>query len=235
MSTPRDLLPFDAAIVDLDGTLIDTLGDFAAALNFMLRDLHYAPVSRADIEPLVGKGSEHLVAQVLARQHHTRKITHTLGAGYIQVAAQTSYQRHYARINGQFSSVYPGVLEGLQLMRAAGLSMACVTNKPGVFARALLSSKGLDFFFSHVFGGDAFAHKKPHPMPLLKACEAMGARPARTLMVGDSSNDAKAAQAASCPLALVTYGYNHGEPIGTVPALAHWARLDEVAQFLSVS
>ena len=82
----------------------------------------------------------------------------------------------------------------------------------------LLRAKGLDGFFAHVFGGDAFERKKPDPLPLLKTCEALGTDPARTLMVGDSSNDALAARAAGCPVVLVTYGYNHGQPVGAVDA-----------------
>ena len=89
--------------------------------------------------------------------------------------------------------------------------------------------KGLAPFFDIVFGGDAFERKKPDPLPLLKTCEALGTRPERTLMVGDSSNDAKAARAAGCPVVLVTYGYNHGQPVravdadGFVDALAEFA------------
>ncbi len=93
-----------------------------------------------------------------------------------------------------------------------------MTNKPRRFARDLLAAKALDGHFEFVFGGDDFPQKKPHPMPLLKACEALGSAPQRTLMVGDSSNDAQAARAAGCPVVLVTYGYNHGEPVTTVDA-----------------
>ena len=96
--------------------------------------------------------------------------------------------------------------------------MACLTNKPTAFAIELLKAKGLTEYFSHVFGGDAFERKKPDPMPLLKTCEALGTPPAKTLMVGDSSNDASAARGAGCPVVLVTYGYNHGEPIRGVQA-----------------
>ena len=85
-------------------------------------------------------------------------------------------------------------------------------------ARQLLRLKGLDGFFSEVFGGDSFSRKKPDPLPLLKTCEALGSAPARTLMIGDSSNDARAARAAGCPVLLVTYGYNHGEPVREVDA-----------------
>jgi phosphoglycolate phosphatase len=114
--------------------------------------------------------------------------------------------------------VYPGGLEGLRTLRQAGLKLACLTNKPLAMARQLLKLKGLDGFFSEVFGGDSFERKKPDPLPLLKTCEALGTLPARTLMVGDSSNDAQAARAAGCPVLLVTYGYNHGEPVRGVDA-----------------
>jgi phosphoglycolate phosphatase len=104
--------------------------------------------------------------------------------------------------------------------------MACLTNKPLSFARALLKEKSLDHFFGPVFGGDSFERKKPDPLPILKTCEALGIPVARTLMVGDSSNDAQAAHAAGCPVVLVTYGYNHGQPVhGT--AAAAW--LDSLA------
>jgi phosphoglycolate phosphatase len=114
--------------------------------------------------------------------------------------------------------VYAGVVEGLQALKAAGLRLACLTNKPTNFAKPLLEAKGLAAYFDVVFGGDAFERKKPDPLPLQKTCEALGATPAATLMVGDSSNDARAARAAGCPVILVTYGYNHGEPVRGVDA-----------------
>ena len=122
--------------------------------------------------------------------------------------------------------MYPGVIEGLQALVAAGLKLACLTNKPTAFARPLLAAKGLSSYFSVVFGGDAFERKKPDPLPLLRTCEALGTLPANTLMIGDSHNDARAADAAGCPVVLVTYGYNHGEPVREVPALIHIDRLD---------
>ena len=127
--------------------------------------------------------------------------------------AWTHYQRHYADINGLHADVYPGVREGLAAMRARGWRLACVTNKPRAFALALLEAKGLRPLFEHVFGGDSFERQKPDPLPLLKTCEALGTAPARTLMVGDSRNDCEAARAAGCPVVLVSYGYNHGEPV----------------------
>jgi len=215
-----DRARFDAAIVDLDGTMVDTLGDFAASLNRMLDDLSLPHVAPAAIETMVGKGSEHLIHSALVHV-----MAPALGEADADAKARAlfdraweRYQHHYLAINGRHSAVYPGVIEGLEALRAQGLRLACLTNKPTSFARPLLADKGLDGFFELVFGGDAFERKKPDPLPLLKTCEAMGTEPARTLMIGDSSNDARAARAAGCPVVLVTYGYNHGEPVRGVDA-----------------
>lgn len=215
---------FDAAIIDLDGTLVDTVGDFVAALNLMLGDLRAGPagtlaVDAATVTQMVGKGSEHLIRSVLNHlqaQELPARPAIDLIASYD--TAFVRYQHHYQAVSGRYSALYPGALEGVRALRSAGLKLACVTNKPLAFARPLLQAKGLDGFFSEVFGGDSFARKKPDPLPLLKACEALGTRPAHTLMIGDSSNDAAAARAAGCPVVLVTYGYNHGQPVRAVDA-----------------
>jgi len=198
-----------AAIIDLDGTLVDTLADFDQALNATLSGMGLRALPRELIGQMVGKGSDHLIRSALA----------AAGApeGHFE-PAWAAYQRHYEAVNGRHAQLYPGAVEGLRALGARGLRLACVTNKPGRFARALLQSKGIDGFFEQVFGGDAFEHRKPHPMPLLRACEALGAPPRATLVVGDSSNDAQAARAAGCPVVLVTYGYNHGQPVREVDA-----------------
>ena len=208
-----------SAIIDLDGTMVDTVGDFEVALNAMLADLVLPAVGRPFIELTVGKGSEHLIQRTLAQ----------VGADpRLYDRAWGAYQAHYLRINGLHSRVYPGVAEGLQRLLDSGWSLACLTNKPTAFARPLLQAKGLAGFFRQVFGGDAFARKKPDPLPLLKTCEALGSLPRHTLMVGDSSNDALAARAAGCPVWLVSYGYNHGQPVSLVDADGVIERLDQL-------
>ena len=218
---------FDAAIIDLDGTLVDTMGDFVVALNGMLAELPQRasgdPLSRtldaATVSRLVGKGSEHLVRSVLKLfQTHITPVPSAIDSAAAYELAYASYQRHYASINGQHATVYPGVVEGLRGLQRAGLKLACLTNKPLGFADTLLKRKELRGFFSGVFGGDSFERKKPDPLPLLKTCEFLGSQPGRTLMIGDSSNDARAARAAGCPVLLVTYGYNHGAPVRAVDA-----------------
>ncbi len=215
---------FDAVIIDLDGTMVDTLGDFVVALNLMLADLGRFPVTRLQVECLVGKGSEHLIKSVLVLANAQKfainsEAENKFNAPDEQYAnAWESYQRHYLAINGQHAQVFPGVLAGLQRIKASGVKMACLTNKPTAFALPLLKAKGLAGFFDVTFGGDAFERKKPDPLPLIKTCEVLGTAVGRTLMIGDSSNDAQAARSAGCPVWLVTYGYNHGEPIRAVDA-----------------
>jgi phosphoglycolate phosphatase len=207
------------ALVDLDGTMVDTLGDFEAALALTLRDLGHEPVARGFIERTIGKGSEHLIRRTLEQ------------AGAPASAYERAwqlYQGHYERINGAHSDLFAGVAEGLARLQAAGLRLVCITNKPTRFARELLALKSLAGRFEQVFGGDAFERRKPDPLPLLKACEALGLPPREVLMVGDSANDAIAARAAGCAVVLVRYGYNHGEPIDAVEADAHVDRIDQI-------
>ena len=208
-----------AAIVDLDGTLIDTIDDFVVALGAMLGELGFAPVARDFVERTVGQGSAHLIRSTLAE----------VGApADLYDRAWASYQRHYLAINGAHAQVFPGVVAGLERLKDRGVRLACLTNKPTAFARPLLAKKGLAGYFAFVFGGDAFARQKPDPLPLLETCKVLGTAPSATWMIGDSVNDARAARAAGCPVILVTYGYNHGEPVRSVDADGFVDRLDEI-------
>jgi phosphoglycolate phosphatase len=227
-ATPGTAVPWarqdlDAALVDLDGTLVDTLDDFVEAVQRMLHDLpapycHHR-TDRNALGLLVGKGAENLVRRLLAQ------IDAAQGARAAAMASEAvcahalqRYLAHYRAINGSRARVYRGAREGLEQLRSLGLRLACVTNKPTAPAQDLLAHFGLDGFFSFVLGGDATERKKPDPLPLHTACARLGVSPQRSLMVGDSSNDAQAARAAGCPVLLVTYGYNHGEDILAVDA-----------------
>lgn len=221
----------DAVMLDLDGTLVDTLGDFAAAVNRMLDELGYPAMPTAEIALRVGKGSEHLLHSVLRwAAAQARPGQDAVPDPALFAHAWARYQSHYEQINGQHARVYPGVREGLARLQAAGLALVCLTNKPRAHALALLHAKALDGYVREVFGGDSYERKKPDPLPLLKTCAWLGTPPAHTLMVGDSSNDAQAARAAGCPVVLVTYGYNHGAPVrevdadGTIDALTELLR-----------
>lgn len=205
-------------MLDLDGTLIDTLPDFDVAINAMLRELALPAVDAATLSDMIGRGSEQLIRSVLA---------HVGAPLSLYQAAWDSYWHRYLAINGQHARVYPGVREGIAALRDMGMKLACLTNKPGDFARPLLDRAGLSDSFEFVFAGEAFERKKPDPLPLQRTCEALGGTPSCTLMIGDSSNDARAARAAGCAVVLVTYGYNHGEPVRSVDADAF---VDSIAQ-----
>lgn len=196
-----------AAIIDLDGTMLDTVPDFEAALNGMRADLGLGQITQATIKPLVGKGSEKLVRDALLLDWDAARVE----AVYEEAIA--GYQRHYLAINGERSTLFEGVLEGLQAMRDQGLRLVCVTNKPVAFTLPLLDQKGLAPYFEQVFGGDSFAKKKPDPMPMTQACAALDLAPGQVVAIGDSSNDAESARGAGCFVLTVPYGYNHGRPV----------------------
>lgn len=214
-------------IVDLDGTMLDTVPDFHVAINRMRADLGLPAIGQERIANMIGKGSENLIRAVLAIDFDA--------AGVLQhyQAAMDAYQRHYLAINGQYSTVYDGVLEGMEAMRAMGLRMACVTNKPLAFAAPLLEKKGLAPYFELVYGGECLPKKKPHPMPLLQVCADFALEPGQVVAIGDSSNDAEAARAAGCFVLTVPYGYNHGQPVQEVDSDGIVSSLLEAATLIS--
>jgi phosphoglycolate phosphatase len=199
--------PIRGAIIDLDGTMLDTVPDFHVAINRMRAELGLEPIDAGVIARMVGKGSENLIRGVLALDFDEAGVEQRIDE------AMASYQRNYIAINGDHSTLYPDVIAGLTALREMGLALACVTNKPMAFAQPLLSKKGLSHFFDVLYGGDSFEHKKPHPMPLLGACASFSLQPAEVVAIGDSSNDAEAARAAGCAVLTVPYGYNHGRPV----------------------
>lgn len=196
-----------AVIIDLDGTMLDTVPDFHVAINRMRAELDLRPITAQQVEALVGKGSENLIRGVLAIDFDAAGVDRRFEQ------AMAAYQRHYLTINGDHAALYDGVLEGLAAMQAMDLRMACVTNKPIAFARPLLEKKGLAGFFEIVYGGECLPRKKPDPMPMLQVCADFDLAPADVVAIGDSSNDAEAARAAGCWVLAVPYGYNHGRSI----------------------
>jgi phosphoglycolate phosphatase len=216
-----------AALIDLDGTMVDTARDFCAALNAMLTRLGARPIELTEVLTYIGKGSEHLIGAVLAP-----RFAQAQAQALFQQAFDT-YQAEYARINGQFSSLYPQVEAGLAAMRSADIKLACVTNKPRRFALELLRHYGLLDYFSVVYGGDSWPQKKPHPQPMLEACRALAVAPAHAVAIGDSENDALAARAAGLWSLAVPYGYNHGQSVQKIPADGIVENLLQAAQLIA--
>jgi phosphoglycolate phosphatase len=216
-----------AALIDLDGTMVDTVDDFTASLNGMLAELGVRPVTRDETAGYVGKGSEHLVRSVLSARFSAEETN----ARFAQ--ALDRYQAHYAQVNGRHARLYPDVEPGLAALASAGMKLACVTNKPHRFAVALLEQYGLARYFSVILGGDSVARKKPDPLPMLAACDAMGVAPGEAVAIGDSENDALAGRAAGMATLTVPYGYNHGKAIQTINSDGIVATLLEAAGFIA--
>jgi phosphoglycolate phosphatase len=218
-----------AAMIDLDGTLADTIPDLAAAANRMLREMGRSALDVALIRTFVGKGIPKLVERTLAAAHDGR-----IPAGLMEQALPV-YERCYAEVNGRHAVVYPGVKEGLQAMRDMRLPLACVTNKPGRFTSPLLDYLGLAQYFEQVVAGDTLPQKKPDPAQLLHACRGFGIAPGEMLMIGDSGNDAEAARAAGCPVFCVPYGYNEGRNVRDLDVDAIVPSLIEAVRLIKVS
>ena len=216
-----------AAIIDLDGTMLHTVPDFELALNGMRADFGLAPISQATIEPLVGKGGDKLVRDVLGLDFDAARVD------AVFADAKAAYERHYLAINGDRATLYPEVIEGLQALLDQGLRVACVTNKQIAFTLPLLEKKGLARFFEVVYGGDSLPRKKPDPMPLLQVCSDFGLGPREVVAVGDSSNDAESARAAGCRVLAVPYGYNHGKPVQEIHSDGIVGSLLEAAKLIS--
>ncbi len=214
-----------AVLLDLDGTLLDTAPEIAAAAADMLSELGLDPVDPLRVREFIGKGIPHLVRRTLEASLGRAPDERRVGS------AMEGFFFHYAKRNGCMAKPYPGVLEGLTELRAKGFALACVTNKTAQFTIPLLEATGLAGFFPVVVSGDTMPKKKPAPDPLLEACRRLGIPALEALMIGDSRNDALAARAAGCPVLLVPYGYTEGEDVqgidcdGIVPSLLHVAGL----------
>jgi phosphoglycolate phosphatase len=215
-----------AALIDLDGTLLDTAPDLAAAAAATLVELGLVPVPPAQVRDFVGQGLAVLVERCLRA---------SLGrepAPALLAQAQAGFAPHYERLNGGAARVYPGVVEGLEAMRAAGLRLACATNKPLRFAEPLLERTGLHRYFDALATSDLAGARKPDPGVVLYACRALGVAPGEACVIGDSDNDGAAARAAGCRFLLVPYGYREGRELRDIACDAVAATLLEAAALL---
>lgn len=220
-------MSFNAVLLDLDGTLLDTIPDLAAAANAMRHDLGMSPLDQALLATYVGKGMKVLVQKTLANNPENTSPDEAMVEQGLAIMG-----KHYLRTNGDGTRMYPGVREGLDAFAAAGCKLAIVTNKPTEFTHPLLERFGIASLFSAVVCGDTCAQKKPHPMPMLYACEQLGTQPQQALAIGDSVNDALAARAAGITVLAVPYGYNEGmdvrnlqvdDIVSTIADAARWA------------
>jgi phosphoglycolate phosphatase len=196
-------------LIDVDGTLVDSVPDLAYCVDEMMRQLGRAPHGEQRVRDWVGNGVERLVRRALVG---------ALDGEPDEADFQRAYPiflKLYADNTSKRSVLYPGILEGIEMLKGAGYKLGCVTNKAAQFTEPLLKDLGIYDVFSIVISGDTLPKKKPDPAPLLHAAAFFGCQPEHALMVGDSVSDVKAARAAGFQIVCMSYGYNHGVDIRT--------------------
>ena len=216
-------------IFDLDGTLIDSSGDLALAVNHTLQTLNLPTFTQDTIHHWVGNGAEILVKRALS------------GSKTIDTTLKESYWRDALKILLDFYSknltvatvTYPHVPTTLKTLKERGYRLAIVTNKPYSFVEPILKEFGLDNLFELVLGGDSLEKKKPDPMPLLYVCEKLGISTNESVMIGDSKNDILASKSANMDSIGVTYGYNYGESIESYEPTVVYDKFEDILKSLA--
>jgi phosphoglycolate phosphatase len=194
-------------LIDVDGTLVDSVPDLAYCVDAMMEQLGRPSCGEAKVRNWVGNGVERLVRRALSG---------TLDGEPTEADFARAYPLFldlYSRNTSKRSCLYPGVREGLDMLKAAGYPLGCVTNKVAQFTEPLLRDLGVHDDFAIVISGDTLPRKKPDPEPLLHAAGFFGVAPQSSLMIGDSISDVRAARAAGFRIVCVSYGYNHGVDI----------------------
>ncbi|MEH6823874.1 MAG: phosphoglycolate phosphatase [Motiliproteus sp.] len=205
----RPLEGIELVLFDLDGTLIDSVPSLTLAVDRMLLQLGRAGAGETKVRRWVGNGAAMLVSRALSDSH---EVVPGLDQALQQQALEL-FMQAYAECADQHTQLYPGVRPCLDQLSERGIQLGLVTNKPQRFLGSLLAAMGLEAYFGRVLGGDTLVQKKPHPLPLQHCIEHFSSSPARTLMVGDSATDVKAARAAGVKVACVSYGYSHPLPV----------------------
>ncbi len=194
-------------LIDVDGTLVDSVPDLSYCVDEMLRRLGRPPRGEARVRNWVGNGVERLVRRALIGALDGEPPEAEFGRAY------PIFLELYRDNTSKRSRLYSGIREGLDYLRSAGYRLGCVTNKVAEFTEPLLRDLGVREHFEIVVSGDTLPRKKPDPLPLLHAAEYFGVRAQDALMVGDSVSDVKAARAAGFQIVCMSYGYNHGVDI----------------------
>ena len=215
-------------MVDLDGTLIHTAPDLAACVNRMLAELGRSDYPVDTIMTWIGNGVPRLVKRALTGEMWAEP-------EQVQfVKAQVIFQKHYIAHVSDLSRPFPGVVAGLDRLKARGFRLVCITNKAEAFTLPLLRNLDLSKYFELVLSGDSLPKQKPDPMPLLHACKHFDITPEHGILIGDSSNDVEAARAAGMPVICVPYGYNHGHNIRDARPDAVLDTLADVDKYLTL-
>ncbi len=194
-------------LIDVDGTLVDSVPDLAYCVDEMLKTLDMPPHGEDEVRHWVGNGVERLVRRALIGQLDGEPDEALFEKAY------PVFLELYKVNTSKRSCLYPGVKQGLDYLKASGYTLGCVTNKAEAFTLPLLKDLGIFDYFASVVSGDTLAKKKPDPLPLLYSAEQLGVAAEDSLMLGDSISDVKAARAAGFQIICMSYGYNHGVDI----------------------
>ncbi len=214
-------------LIDLDGTLADSVPDLAYCVDAMMRALDLPERGEAAVRLWVGNGVERLVKRAL-----TGAIDGEPDPGDFALALRV-FNELYQIQNGILTRLYPGVVTGLESLAKRQMTLGCVTNKSSRFTLPLIEKLGIAHYFKIVVAGDTLPTRKPHPAPLLYAAKELGCQPEEALMVGDSRSDVLAARAAGFPIVCMSYGYNHGEDIRSMAPDAVVDSLVEIDRLLT--
>jgi phosphoglycolate phosphatase len=191
---------YEFIIFDLDGTLVDSQGDITSAVNCVREELGFAPLSIEEVRACLGSGIKSLVERVVPDKSEK-----------VREDALERFKFHYGKRLTDTTKPYDGALEMLEALK--GVKKAVLSNKTETFSKEILERLGLLKYFTAVWGGDTLGVKKPDPKPILDLIKNSKAEKSKTLMVGDSANDFKAAAAAGIKCAAVLYGYSTPQQI----------------------
>ncbi|MGW8228308.1 MAG: phosphoglycolate phosphatase [Gammaproteobacteria bacterium] len=212
-------------LIDVDGTLVDSVPDLAYCVDEMMQQLGMPTHGEAKVRNWVGNGVERLVRRALIGKLEGEPDEALYDRAY------PVFLELYSENTSKRSCLYPGVKEGLEYLKGEGYKIGCVTNKAAQFTEPLLKDLGVYDYFSIVISGDTLPKKKPDPMPLLHAAKFFNVDPEQALMIGDSISDVKAARAAGFRIVCMSYGYNHGvdiheaKPDGVMDSMAELPEL----------
>ncbi len=202
----------EMVLLDLDGTLVDTVPDLTYCLDNMLRTLFLPEVGETKVREWVGNGIERLVKRGLSNNFVPDDFDKEPDASLFEKALPI-FIDCYRENACKHSQLYAGVREGLDYLASNDFKLGCVTNKLSQFTNTILQTLDIQNEFGIVISGDTLPRKKPDPLPLLHAAEYFAVRPEQSLMIGDSVNDVSAARAAGFQVLCVSYGYNLGQDI----------------------
>jgi phosphoglycolate phosphatase len=212
-------LKYRAIIFDLDGTLVDSLGDFHHAASLMLKSIGHEPIPADEVKSFIGNGQEMFIARCLVR------VGADLTAQQL-IEATKVFEQAYDAADGQYSRLYEGVETLLAQIKSAGALVGLCTNRPVARARKILAGYGIDQYFDEIAGFETVENPKPAPDPILHCLKQFKCAPSQALFIGDSDVDGEAADRAGVEFAFHTQGFGSLKAQPCQILIDHYKMLD---------